>query len=27
MSEVFLNMNRTLCHRTLRHGGFAAPMR
>jgi hypothetical protein len=22
MSEVFLNMNRTLCHRTLRRGGF-----
>jgi len=22
MSEVFLNMNRTLCHRTLRVGGF-----
>ena len=22
MSEVFLNMNRTLCHRTLRCGGF-----
>lgn len=22
MSEVFLNMNRTVCHRTLRRGGF-----
>ncbi len=22
MSEVFLNMNRTICHRTLRRGGF-----
>ncbi len=22
MSEVFLNMNRTLCHRTLRRGAF-----
>jgi hypothetical protein len=22
MSEVFLNMNRTVCRRTLRHGGF-----
>ena len=22
MSEVFLNMNRTVCHRTLRVGGF-----
>ena len=22
MSEIFLNMNRTVCHRTLRRGGF-----
>ena len=22
MSEIFINMNRTLCHRTLRRGGF-----
>ena len=22
MSEIFINMNRTVCHRTLRHGGF-----
>jgi tryptophanase len=22
MSEIFINMNRTLCHRTLRVGGF-----
>src|SRR5450432_1564527 len=22
MSEIFINMNRTVCHRTLRRGGF-----